>query len=151
MSRTALVVVDVLSTYNHEDADRLAETAREALPAVRRLLEQAREHDVLTVYVNDNFGVWNAGRAEIVEHVRLGDRFAELVEPLLPDEETAFVVKARHSIFFETPLAYLLTTNGIDRVVLCGQVTEQCILYSALDAYVRDAFAVAAGRAGSSG
>ncbi len=137
MSRTALVVVDVLSTYDHEDADRLAETAREALPGVRRLVEQAKDHDVLTVYVNDNFGVWNAGRAEIVEHVRAGARFAELVEPLLPDEETAFVVKARHSIFFETPLAYLLTTNGIDRVVLCGQVTEQCILYSALDAYVR--------------
>ncbi len=137
MSRTALVVVDVLSTYDHEDADRLAETAREALPAVRRLLEHAREHDVLTVYVNDNFGVWNAGRAEIVEHVRPGDRFAELVEPLLPDERTAFVVKARHSIFFETPLSYLLHTNDVERVVLCGQVTEQCILYSALDAYVR--------------
>jgi hypothetical protein len=28
------------------------------------------------------------------------------VEPLLPDEETAFVVKARQSIFFETPLSY---------------------------------------------
>ncbi len=88
MSRTALVVVDVLSTYDHEDADRLAETAREALPAVRRLLERARDQDVLTVYVNDNFGVWNAGRAEIVEHVRPGDRFAELVEPLLPPEDT---------------------------------------------------------------
>ena len=137
MSRPALVVVDVLSTYDHEDADRLAETAREALPGVRRLLEAARAHDVLTVYVNDNFGVWNAGRAEIVEHVRPGDRFAELVEPLLPAEGTAFVVKARHSIFFETPLSYLLTTSGVDRVVLCGQVTEQCILYSALDAYVR--------------
>ena len=59
------------------------------------------------------------------------------MEQLLPDEETAFVVKARHSIFFETPLAYLLNTSGVDRVVLCGQVTEQCILYSALDAYVR--------------
>ena len=137
MSRTALVVVDVLSTYDHEDADRLAETAREALPGIRRLVEEARSQDVLTVYVNDNFGVWNAGRAEIVEHVRHGRRFAELVEPLVPDEQTAFVVKARHSIFFETPLSYLLTTSGVERVVLCGQVTEQCILYSALDAYVR--------------
>jgi nicotinamidase-related amidase len=26
---------------------------------------------------------------------------------------------------------------GIDHLVLCGQVTEQCILYSALDAHVR--------------
>jgi nicotinamidase-related amidase len=26
---------------------------------------------------------------------------------------------------------------AVDRLVLCGQVTEQCVLYSALDAHVR--------------
>ena len=89
MSRTALVVVDVLSTYDHEDADRLAETAREALPAIRRLVDRAGEHEVLTVYVNDNFGEWNAGRAEIVDHVRPGARFAELVERNMHAELTS--------------------------------------------------------------
>ncbi|SCE49443.1 Isochorismatase family protein [Streptomyces sp. OspMP-M43] len=47
------------------------------------------------------------------------------------------MVKARHSIFYETPLSYLLSQIGVDRVILCGQVTEQCILYSALDAHIR--------------
>ena len=36
-----------------------------------------------------------------------------------------------------TPLEYLLAQREIDHLVLTGQVTEQCILYSALDAYVR--------------
>jgi nicotinamidase-related amidase len=36
-----------------------------------------------------------------------------------------------------TPLEYLLWQRDIKRLVLIGQVTEQCILYSALDAYVR--------------
>jgi nicotinamidase-related amidase len=49
----------------------------------------------------------------------------------------AFVVKARHSVFYETQLEYLLRQEGVERLVLAGQVTEQCILYSALDAYVR--------------
>jgi nicotinamidase-related amidase len=48
-----------------------------------------------------------------------------------------FVIKARHTIFYETPLHYLLGQLGVEAVVLAGQVTEQCILYSALDAYVR--------------
>jgi nicotinamidase-related amidase len=48
------------------------------------------------------------------------------------------VIKARHSVFYSTPLEYLLATQGIGRVVLTGQVTEQCVLYSALDAYVRN-------------
>ncbi|MFD6371744.1 cysteine hydrolase family protein, partial [Streptomyces roseolus] len=57
--------------------------------------------------------------------------------PIAPDEEALFVVKARHSAFYETPLAYLLGQLGVRRVVLCGQVTEQCVLYSALDAHIR--------------
>jgi nicotinamidase-related amidase len=36
-----------------------------------------------------------------------------------------------------TPLEYLLGQKEIEHLVLTGQVTEQCILYSALDAYVR--------------
>jgi nicotinamidase-related amidase len=36
-----------------------------------------------------------------------------------------------------TPLEYLLGQREIGHLVLAGQVTEQCILYSALDAYVR--------------
>ena len=49
-----------------------------------------------------------------------------------------FVIKARHSIFYGTPLEYLLQELEVDRLVLTGQVTEQCVLYSALDAYVRN-------------
>jgi nicotinamidase-related amidase len=59
------------------------------------------------------------------------------VEPIVPHDDSLFVVKARHSIFYQTPLEYLLSQEGVGRVVLTGQVTEQCILYSALDAYIR--------------
>jgi nicotinamidase-related amidase len=34
-------------------------------------------------------------------------------------------------------LSYLLTQLDVKRIILTGQVTEQCILYTALDAYVR--------------
>ena len=47
------------------------------------------------------------------------------------------MIKARHTIFYMTPLEYLLGQKEIGHLVLAGQVTEQCILYSALDAYVR--------------
>ena len=47
------------------------------------------------------------------------------------------MLKARHSIFYGTPLDYLLYQEDVDRLILAGQVTEQCILYSALDAHVR--------------
>lgn len=50
-------------------------------------------------------------------------------------------MKGRHSIFYGTAVEHLLRELGVERIVLAGQVTEQCILYSALDAYLRD-FAV---------
>jgi nicotinamidase-related amidase len=133
---TALLVIDMLNTYEHEDADKLAESVAAAVPTVARLIQRAREEDVLLIFVNDNYGDWNSSAEELAERARNG-RHPELVEPLLPIGDSSFVIKARHSVFYATPLEYLLETEDIGRLVLTGQATEQCILYSALDAYVR--------------
>ena len=136
MPRSALIVIDMLNSYEHADAKQLTRSVERSLPAMERLLERAAGEDVLTIYVNDNFGAWNSNRDELVSTVLEG-RFRHLVEPIAPRDDTLFVVKARHSIFFQTPLEYLLGQHDVERVVLIGQVTEQCVLYSALDAYIR--------------
>jgi nicotinamidase-related amidase len=133
---TALIVVDMLNRYDHEDAARLMRSVRERLPAMRRLIDAARDHEILTVYVNDNHGDWSANAATLSERA-LGGPEPALVEPIVPAPDVPFVIKARHSIFYETQVEYLLRRHEIRQVVLIGQVTEQCILYSALDAYVR--------------
>jgi nicotinamidase-related amidase len=136
MAGTALIVIDMLNSYEHADADKLVRSVEESLPHMRELVERAESEDVTTIYVNDNFGSWNSNRDELVREVLQGE-YAHLVEPVVPRDGTLFVVKARHSIFYQTPLEYLLGQEEVDRVVLIGQVTEQCVLYSALDAYVR--------------
>jgi nicotinamidase-related amidase len=137
MPRTALIVTDMLNSYEHPDADKLARSVEESLPAMTDLIRRARESDdALTLYVNDNYGAWRSSRQELVETAREG-RHGHLVEPVAPPDDALFVVKARHSIFYQTPLDYLLGQEDVGRVVLIGQVTEQCILYSALDAYIR--------------
>jgi nicotinamidase-related amidase len=136
MPRTALIVVDMLNAYEHADAEQLTRSVEHALPAMQSLIARAGEEDVPTIYVNDNFGAWNSNRDELLETVMAG-RFRHLVEPIAPQQDAMFVVKARHSIFYQTPLEYLLGQEGVQRVVLIGQVTEQCVLYSALDAYIR--------------
>jgi nicotinamidase-related amidase len=133
---TALIVIDMLNSYEHPEADELAASVKEALPGIEALLRAAGEADAPVVYVNDNYGDWNSSSEELAKKASEGAH-PELVEPVLPVEGQSFVVKARHSAFYETPLEYLLDQMGVGRLVLCGQVTEQCILYSALDAYVR--------------
>ncbi|GGQ79056.1 MULTISPECIES: cysteine hydrolase family protein [Streptomyces] len=136
MGTTALIVIDMINTYDHPDAELLLPSAREVVPVAAGLVERARDAGVPVVYVNDNFGQWRSHHGELLDKALSGSH-ADLVEPLLPDQRSLFVLKARHSIFFETPLSYLLHQEGIDHVVLCGQVTEQCVLYSALDAHIR--------------
>jgi len=136
MKKTALIVVDMLNRYDHDDAEPLVASVEDTLPTIRQMIEMADERDVLTVYVNDNYGDWSENAASLADHARQGRR-PDLVEPILPSDRVPFVIKARHSIFYQTPIEYLLRQAAIDRIVLSGQVTEQCILYSALDAYVR--------------
>jgi len=133
---SALIVIDMINAYRHEDASALVRSVRQVLPAVTRLIERARAEDVPVIYANDNFGLWRSQHDEILQAALEGPH-SDLVEPIRPDQRSMFVVKARHSIFYETPLEYLLRQERIRRVVLCGQVTEQCVLYSALDAHIR--------------
>jgi nicotinamidase-related amidase len=135
--RTAVIVIDMLNDYEHEDAEPLAESAREKLPQIVELRDRAcSDPDTLLVYVNDNYDQWESGRDELVERALAGRR-PDLVEPIVPPGPVPFVVKGRHSIFYETGVDHLLRISDVQRIVLCGQVTEQCILYSALDAYMR--------------
>jgi nicotinamidase-related amidase len=136
MAKRALVVIDMINTYDHEDAEHLRESAEQVVPVLCGLVERAREAGAPVIYVNDNFGDWRSDSRALVDSALKGEH-ASLVEPLVPDDTAMFVVKARHSIFYETPLEYLLGQEDIEELVLTGQVTEQCIVYSALDAHIR--------------
>lgn len=133
---SALVVIDMINTYDHKDAELLVPSAERIVPVLADLIHRARAGDTPVIYANDNFGLWRSHQGELVEAALAGPH-ARLVGPIRPDEDSLFVVKARHSIFYETPMSYLLWQLNVRHVVLCGQVTEQCVLYSALDAHIR--------------
>jgi nicotinamidase-related amidase len=133
---TAVCVVDMLNPYDHEDAELLTRNVEPVVELIAALVQRAGQEGAEVIYVNDNYGDWNSSQEELAERAMRGRR-PDLVEPLLPPDSASFVVKARHTIFYMTPLEYLLSQKEVDHLVLAGQVTEQCILYSALDAYVR--------------
>jgi nicotinamidase-related amidase len=133
---SALIVVDMLNSYEHDDADRLTESVEKIVEPLSELIARAERDGTEIIYVNDNYGDWNSSQEELAKKALNGAR-PDLVEPLLPPDGADFVIKARHTIFYMTPLEYLLGQKEIDHLILTGQVTEQCILYSALDAYVR--------------
>jgi nicotinamidase-related amidase len=137
MSDTAVLVIDMLNAYQHPDAEQLIPNVEPIVDPLAALIANCRRRDdVALIYVNDNYGDFTADNSDIVAAALQGER-PDLVKPIVPDAGCRMLTKVRHSAFFSTPLEYLLNQLDTRNVILTGQVTEQCILYSALDAYVR--------------
>lgn len=137
MSATAVLVIDMLNDYHHPDAQSLAESVSAIIDPLTGLIDEANHRsDVDLIFVNDNRGDFTADYRKIIASALDGAR-PDLVRPVVPKSDWLSLLKARHSVFYATALEYLLHRLQTRCLVLTGQVTEQCILYSALDGYVR--------------
>ena len=68
----ALLLVDVINDFRHEDGEKLLASFRRRQPALVSAIERARVASIPVVYANDNRGVWDGdGKrlvAEAAEH-----------------------------------------------------------------------------------
>jgi nicotinamidase-related amidase len=135
----ALVLIDVINDMEFDSGAALLE---HALPAARRLAElrrRAREAGVPVIYVNDNFGKWRSDFRRQLGHVlEEGVRGEPVARLLRPDEKDYFVLKAKHSGFYHTQLDLLIDYLQAKTLVLTGFTTDNCVLFTASDAYMRD-------------
>jgi nicotinamidase-related amidase len=91
------------------------------------------------IYVNDNFGIWRSDLNKIVTHCLEDDvRGKPFVELVLPDKNDYFVLKPKHSGFYCTALELLLEHLGATKLILAGIAGNNCVLFTANDAYMRD-------------
>ena len=139
-SKVALLLIDVISDFEFEDGAKLF---KNALPMARKLAalrEKAEKANVPVIYVNDNFGKWQSNFNNLLEHaIHDKVRGSEIVKLLKPDEEeNYFVLKPKNSGFYSTTLDVLLNHLKCKTLVLTGVATDNCILFTANDAYLRD-------------
>jgi nicotinamidase-related amidase len=138
-SDTALLILDMISDFEFEDGAKLFRAALPVAPRIGQLAQRARTAKVPVIYVNDNLGRWRSDFSAIVRHCSgKGSRGAAILEILAPQPLDYCVLKPKHSGFFATALATLLEYLGVERLVLTGVATHQCVLFTANDAYVRD-------------
>ena len=135
----ALLLIDFINPFDFDGADLLLANALRAARATCKLCARARAAGVPIVYVNDNFDAWHLGFRELVERFSApGARGRDVVLLLRPDfERDHFVLKPMNSGFFRTPLEVLLQRLGTRKLVLTGIAGENCVLFTANDAYLR--------------
>lgn len=135
---TTLLIIDTINDLEFEGGERLLEFALPMAERIAALKARAAAAGIPTVYLNDNFGQWRSDFHTVVRQNLEGVRGAAVVRLLVPGDDDYFVLKPKHSGFFGTTLDTLLRFFGSRRLVLTGLSSDMCVLFTAIDAYMRD-------------
>jgi nicotinamidase-related amidase len=138
-TRTGLVIVDMQNDFVRPDGKLPVPGAEETIPAIRSLLDFAREHGIRVIYTQDShrtddpeFEIWG-------EHALLDSPGWKIVDELEPQPDAGDEVlrKDRYDGFFRTNLETTLEQLGIDTLIICGTVANICVLSTAASAAIR--------------
>jgi nicotinamidase-related amidase len=139
-SKTALLLIDVINDFDFEEGKQLLHLALPVGKNIAALKQRARDAGIPSIYVNDNFGRWQSDLNKIVDHCleESEGKGKPFVELLLPGEADYFVLKPKNSGFYSTTLDLLLSHLGVRNLLLTGIAGNNCVFFTANDAYMRD-------------
>jgi nicotinamidase-related amidase len=138
-AETALLLIDVINDLEFEGGDKLLTQALPMAVSLAAVKRRVKAAGIPAIYVNDNFGRWRSDFAKLVRHCLEEDvRGRPVVAHLIPEQDDYFVLKPKHSAFFQTNLESLLGYLEASTLMLTGMATDICVLFSANDAYMRD-------------
>jgi nicotinamidase-related amidase len=138
VSGTALLLIDVINDLAFEGSQALIAEAEVMAPKLALLKRCADRAGVPVIYINDNFGQWRSDFRRTVAHCTARTAPGRRVSlRLRPTSRDYFVLKPKHSGFYDTTLDTLLADLRVRRVILTGIAGNICVLFTANDAYMR--------------
>lgn len=135
----ALLVVDMISCWDFQDAQKLLPEAAAIAPAIAAFSDRCRRAGVPVIYANDNLGRWRSDfNALVAWSLECGGEAADITAAIRPQDDDYFVLKPKHSAFHATPLSLLLAHLQVRTVCMAGVASDQCIMTSVAEARMRD-------------
>jgi nicotinamidase/pyrazinamidase len=138
--KEALLILDMLNDFVLKGAPLEVPDTRKIIPVIQKEIEQAHAAGNPVIYVCDahapddrefsKFG-WPA-------HAVRGTAGAGVVYELKPAREDIIISKTTYTGFFGTNLDETLRRLGVDSVRLTGTVTHICVMFTAMEAVLRD-------------
>ena len=139
VSGSALLLIDVINDLAFAGSEALVAQAEPMANRLAALNRRASASGVPCIYINDNFGQWRSDFRQTVAHCTAkGSPGRRVSWRLRPTKDDYFVLKPKHSGFFDTTLDTLLEALRIRRVILTGIAGNICVLFTANDAYMRE-------------
>ncbi len=103
------------------------------------LLDKAREKDIPVIFTVIGYhpslkdGGLMVKKLPVFKNYHLDSEFAELDPRLQARPSEPVLVKKYFSAFYGTPLASMLTAEGVDTLIITGCITSGCIRATAID------------------
>ena len=137
--KPAIVVVDFINAYTTPGSPLYAPGVVDAVRASIDLLDIARRNGILVVYTRVIYSPHGMDGGIFVRKVPVlrkmveGEPLADIVPELPPAPQDVIINKQYASAFFGTSLAPLLTSQGVDTLIVTGCSTSGCIRATAVD------------------
>ena len=139
--RLALLLVDM-----QKESKYGIEGMQEAVDAAATLLDACRANSIPVIYTRH---ISRADKRGLVKGDVLDDQGSpvyyrsdadthEVLDELAPQADEVVIDKYRWSGFHETSLDLILRTEGIEKLIVCGFVTDACLLTTVFDAFARN-------------
>ena len=130
-SRTVLIIGDMQNDFVKEGGTLVVPSAEGTIPAIRNLLDLARDSRMRVVFVQDThrdgdpeWEIWD-------EHCREGSWGGQVLAELALREDDATIRKPRDDVFYGTQLEHMRRLWGVDTPIICGTVANICVHYTA--------------------
>ncbi|WP_050794245.1 isochorismatase family cysteine hydrolase [Bacillus amyloliquefaciens] len=127
----------MINNFQFDMGERLAEKTKQIVPRILSLKKHAKQNNWPIIYINDHYGLWKADIDAIREECS-NDISADIIEDISPQPDDYFLIKPKHSAFYETTLHTLLTELKVNQLMITGIAGNICVLFTANDAYMRE-------------
>jgi nicotinamidase-related amidase len=133
-----VLVIDMLRGFLEEGYPLyIGAKARQIIPGIQRLLERELAQGSRIFFICDNHDPDDLEFKMFPPHCIAGTTEAEVI-PELTEYPGEIIPKKRYSGFFETKLEEKLNQLKPDKLIICGVLTNICVMHTAADARNRD-------------
>lgn len=142
----ALLVIDMQNSFVAKGAIFAAPKGIEIIPNINRMIEKARELEMLVVWTQSDHSPPGGGlileRYPVIKDSKelwIGDESQDLYPDMLqPVEGEHRIVKHKYDAFHDTDMRTALKNMGKDTVIIVGVATEVCCESTARAAFFND-------------
>lgn len=139
LKKTAVIVIDMQNDFVGKEAVIPCKSTENLIPNLKKLIEFCHSNKIPVIYTKEahrstqiDFGRELDGDEPL--HCLEGSRGIEIIEELSPTDCDYVIMKRRYSGFFQTDLHILLSSLGVDTLIITGAATDVCVRATATDA-----------------